>query len=110
MKMVSASKMKGDLARLDQGKDFAYNSIQMIFKCDTYMQRKSVVESGESKELIVPVTSDRGLCGSINSGVIRELRSYLQGRDHKNIGLFVIGDKGTAACVRPFRHILIENV
>lgn len=108
--MVSASKMKGDLARLDQGKDFAYNSIEMIFKCDTYMQRKAVVESGESKELVVPVTSDRGLCGSINSGVIRELKAYLLNKDHKNIGLFVIGEKGTAASVRPFRHILLENV
>ena len=58
----------------------------------------------------MPVTSDRGLCGSINSGVIRELKSYLLDKNHKNVGLFVIGEKGTAACVRPFRHILIENV
>ena len=107
--MVSASKMKGDLARLDQGRDFAYNSIQMIFKCDTYMQRKSVVESGEARELLVPVTSDRGLCGSINSGVMREMRSYLLDKNHKNIALFVIGEKGTAASIRPFRHILIES-
>ncbi len=68
--MVSASKMKGDLTRLENGKDFAYNSVEIVFKCDTYMQRKATTESGEQKELLVPVTSDRGLCGSINSGVI----------------------------------------
>lgn len=58
----------------------------------------------------MPVTSDRGLCGSTNSGVIRELKSYLLDKNHKNIGLFVIGEKGAAGCVRPFKHILIEGV
>ncbi len=34
MKMVSAAKMKGDQNRLENGKEFAYNNIDMIFKCD----------------------------------------------------------------------------
>lgn len=110
MKMVSASKMKGDLTRLENGKDFAYNSVEIVFKCDTYMQRKATTESGEQKELLVPVTSDRGLCGSINSGVIWELKAYLANKNQKNIGLFVIGEKGTAAAYRPFKDILVENV
>lgn len=37
MKMVAASKMKGNLARLHAGKDFGFNSLDMMFKCDTYM-------------------------------------------------------------------------
>ena len=37
MKMVSASKMKGDLLRLDAGKKFGYNSIDMMFKSDAYL-------------------------------------------------------------------------
>ena len=37
MKMVAASKMKGDLRRLNNGKDFGYNSVDMIFKSDTYI-------------------------------------------------------------------------
>ena len=78
MKMVSASKMRGDLQRLDSGSHFAHDSVDMIFKCDTYMQRKSAPEPTESKELLVPITSDKGLCGSINSGVIRELKAYLE--------------------------------
>jgi F-type H+-transporting ATPase subunit gamma len=110
MKMVSASKMKGDLARLDQGKDFAHQSVDMIFKCDTYMQRKLVPETSECRELIVPITSDRGLCGGINSGVIREIKAYLQTKNRKNIGLFVIGEKGAAASYRPFPDIFLENV
>ncbi len=110
MKMVSAAKMKGDTVRLDNGKDFAFKSLEMVFKCDTYMQRKMASESGESRELLVPITSDRGLCGGINSGVIRELKTYLLSKNRKNIGLFVIGEKGTAASYRPFKDILVENV
>ena len=34
MKMVSASKMKGDLARLAAGKDFGHSAVDMIFKSD----------------------------------------------------------------------------
>jgi F-type H+-transporting ATPase subunit gamma len=41
MKMVAASKMKGDLLRLSNGKAFGNNTIEMMFKCDTYMQRRA---------------------------------------------------------------------
>jgi len=81
----------------------------MIFKCDTYMQRKTEPEGTDPKELIVPLTSDRGLCGGINSGVIRELKVYLETKNKKNIKLFVIGEKGTAAAQRPFPDLLVEN-
>lgn len=31
----------------------------------------------EGEELIVTLTSDKGMCGSINSGVIRDVRDYI---------------------------------
>lgn len=34
MKMVSASKMKGDLKRLEAGKHFGCDAVDMIFKSD----------------------------------------------------------------------------
>ena len=34
MKMVSAAKMKGDLRRLQGGREFGLNAIDMIFKSD----------------------------------------------------------------------------
>ena len=40
MKMVSASKMKGDLKRLDAGKHFGCDAVDMIFKSDQFLQRK----------------------------------------------------------------------
>jgi len=41
MKMVAASKMKGDLQRLERGKHFGNEAVDMIFKSDTYMQRRT---------------------------------------------------------------------
>ena len=37
MKMVAASKMRGDLKRLSDGKNFGFNSVDMIFKSDAYL-------------------------------------------------------------------------
>jgi ATP synthase len=41
MKMVAASKMKGELRRLDNGKYFGCKSVDMMFKSDQYLQRKA---------------------------------------------------------------------
>lgn len=37
MKMVSASKMRGDLRRLNDGKNYGCDAIDMIFKSDLFM-------------------------------------------------------------------------
>ena len=37
MKMVAAAKMKGELNRLEAGKHYGYNSVDMIFKSDLYL-------------------------------------------------------------------------
>jgi len=34
MKMVSASKMRGELARLESGKKYGFNSVDIMFKSD----------------------------------------------------------------------------
>jgi len=41
MKMVAAAKMKGELVKLEAGKKYGYTSVDMIFKSDTYLQRKA---------------------------------------------------------------------
>ena len=86
MKMVAAAKMKGELARLESGKDFGYNSVDMIFKSDLYLQRKAPIqEIPNASELLVPLSSDKGLCGSINSSIVREIKSYLKEKGTNNV-------------------------
>ena len=85
MKMVAASKMAGDMKRLEHGKHYGTDSIDIIFKSDLYMQRRTSEEKGEPKELLCPITSDKGMCGSINSGIYRNVRDYVAKKNRANL-------------------------
>jgi F-type H+-transporting ATPase subunit gamma len=92
MKMVAAAKMRGDLVRLDNGAQFGFNGIDLMFKSDTYMQRRAPDVPADPRELLVPITSDRGLCGAINSGIFRHIRTYIKGKsDRTKLRLFPLG-------------------
>ena len=105
MKMVATSKMKGDLKRLADGKDFGVGSIDSLFAQDTYMKDRIPTLSGGS-ELLVPITSDKGLCGSINSGIIRDVRDYVSTKERSTISIMSIGEKGSVAMQRKMADLL----
>jgi F0F1-type ATP synthase gamma subunit len=95
MKMVAASKMRGELVRLEAGKYFGYNSVDMMFKSDAYLQRKAPsLDVHDASEFIVPLTSDRGLCGGINSNIVREMKNYVKDKNRSKIRILPIGEKG----------------
>jgi len=110
MKMVAAAKMRGDLVRLQNGKSFGVNGVDMMFKADPAMMRKAGDMPDDPKELLVPLSSDRGLCGGINSGIFRHIRGYLANKDHGKVKIFSIGDKGQASFKRPFADMLAYNI
>ncbi len=107
MKMVAASKMRGELVRLEHGKNFGHNAVDMIFKSDTYLQRKAPSSDfHDASEVIVPLTSDRGLCGGINSSIVREIKTYVKDKNRSKIKIIPIGEKGAAAMIRPFPDMI----
>lgn len=111
MKMVSASKMKGDLARLSAGKDFGHQSVDMIFKSDQFMQRKMPGEVSNPSTVIVPLSSDKGLCGAVNSTVVRTVKRIVaESGNRANTKIFSIGDKGSVGMVRPFPDLLKTSI
>ena len=77
MKMVATSKMKADLTRLANGKNFGISGVDMMFTSDKYMKDRAPTAPSDAEELIVALSSDKGMCGSINSGVIRNVRDYV---------------------------------
>lgn len=103
--------MKGDLARLERGKLFAFESIDKIFKSDLIMQRKTQSLISGSKTLLVPITSDRGLCGGINTGILREIKSRIKKHGNRSdFGILPIGEKGTVGLIRPFPDMLKYSI
>jgi len=81
MKMVSAAKMKGDLRRLEDGNGFGLDAVDMIFKSDLYLQKKMPAEVAEPSQIFVPITSDKGLCGAVNSSIVRDVKKFVHGQN-----------------------------
>jgi F-type H+-transporting ATPase subunit gamma len=104
--------MRADLVRLESGKEFAYASIDKVFKSDLMMQRKTQgLVVGGGKTLIVPITSDRGLCGGINSGLVREIKYKITHSPNRaNFSILTIGEKGTSAMSRPFPELIRASI
>ena len=108
MKMVAAAKMKQDVNRLERARTFGVGSIDRIIKAETYMAKKKPNFTAK-KWLIVPITSDKGLCGGVNSTIIREVKAMAKA-DRSAYKLFVVGDKGSVALVRPLADLLDSAV
>ena len=110
MKMVSASKMKQDLQRLENGKDYGTNAVDMIFKSDQFMQRKMGNDPADPVQVLVPITSDKGLCGAVNSSIVREIKRMAPELNRNKTTIFSIGDKGSAGLTRPFPDMLKTSI
>lgn len=54
----------------------------------------------------MPITSDKGLCGGINSGIAREVRAYVKERNRAKLSVFSIGEKGAMSLARPMPDLL----
>lgn len=94
MKMVASAKMQADLKRLDAVRPF--NAFATTLCGDPVPCEGLDTSEWPSKNLIVAVSSDKGLCGGINSFISRNLRTIkadLEGSG-KSMDLVVWGEKG----------------
>ncbi|XP_065829728.1 ATP synthase subunit gamma, mitochondrial-like [Oscarella lobularis] len=89
MKMVSAAKFNRAERELRDARTYG-NAAQAFYD-------KSEIEAPDEtapNQLIIAVTSDRGLCGGIHSGIGKDLRAYLsQQSKETSTKLVVCGDK-----------------
>ncbi|DBA03929.1 TPA: hypothetical protein N0F65_010582 [Lagenidium giganteum] len=110
MKMVSAAKMRGSENRMNAGRPFTawldnLGSKNRVIESDGVATAE---EMGEDN-LIVVTSSDRGLCGGINSGIAKAARKQLPAAGDK-AELFIIGDKARALLRRDFSAQIRGNV
>lgn len=96
MKMVSAAKMKGDEKRLKDGKPFSDFTTSLGATMTSANDIEDTVPGAADSNLVIAITSDRGLCGGCNSFVIKATNKVIANlqREGKEVGLFVIGEKG----------------
>lgn len=106
--MVAAAKMKQDLNRLEKAKGFGVGSLQRVFENETYLQKKKPTHPVK-KTTLVPITSDKGLCGGTNSSIIREIKAIVK-EDRGAYNIFVIGDKGSLSLTRSMPDLVEYSI
>jgi len=101
MQMIASSKMKGAERRMQHARSFS-NDVLTVWPEESAKDQPNILPTGRT--LVLPVTSDRGLCGSLNTGVTRVVKREVEAglKDGKDIGLLVVGEKGRAHLERQF--------
>ncbi|HRU39410.1 MAG TPA: ATP synthase F1 subunit gamma [Candidatus Goldiibacteriota bacterium] len=99
MKMVAAAKLKKAQERILAARPYADKIREVISELIPKADPKSypilAENKGVTKEAIVLVTSDKGLCGSYNTNLVKEVLKRL--KENPDISLFFIGKKGMDA-------------
>lgn len=96
MKMVSAAKLRGDQMRLEAARPFA-KWAERITGERAEMENLDVSEF-PGNSLVVTLSTDKGLCGGVNSILTRMTKTALSklSADGKDYAVFAIGEKGRA--------------
>jgi len=95
MKMVSAAKYTRAEKDLRSAKPYGEGA-QSFYKHAEVGQDGEVTEKPK-KELLVAMTSDRGLCGAVHSSICRAIKAELNSRSTvENVGIICVGDKSRA--------------
>jgi len=105
MKMVAAAKLRGAQDALDVARVFAAPTAGVWSPPALEMDENT-------KVTFASMTSDRGLCGSVNSQISRKVRDDILASTlpRENIGVMTIGDKGKQALARVFGSQFQANV
>ncbi|XP_004520013.1 ATP synthase subunit gamma, mitochondrial [Ceratitis capitata] len=102
MKMVSAAKYSRAERDLKAARPYGVGAQQFFEKTEIQPEDKA-----EPKKLLIAMTSDRGLCGAVHTGVARHIRNELA-KDDSQTKLFCVGDKSRSILSRTFgKNILM---
>ncbi|VDN52192.1 unnamed protein product [Dracunculus medinensis] len=110
MKMVSAAKYAKAERELKGGRIYGIGS-QKIFENILHSKEASELTKGESdnkKRLLVLMTSDRGLCGSVHTSICKEAKHILSNKPNDvEYKLVLIGDKAKSAFSRNYSNDIL---
>jgi len=96
MKMVAAAKLRKAQERILMARTYANKIREVIFELIIGIEENSyplLIENTDvKKEAILLITSDKGLCGSFNSNLIKE--TMLKMKENNDINFIFVGKKG----------------
>jgi F-type H+-transporting ATPase subunit gamma len=106
MKMVAASKLRRAQERVMGTRPFAKQARHVLASIAARVDQsqhpllvqRPGVKSG--KTLLIVMTSDKGLCGSFNTNIVKAVGVFLRENKGREIGLGLVGKKGREALGR----------
>ena len=118
MKMVAASKLKRAQEQAEAAQPYPERMARMLEALASKIQAGADVPKllagtgSEHKQLLVVVTSDRGLCGGFNGALVREVRRRVSmllaaGRE---VSILCVGRKGRDLLRRDFAQYIVDYV
>ena len=107
MKMVSAAKLRRAQDAIIQMRPYAQKLQEMLsnIASSADMQMPLAEERTVERVLLIPITSDRGLCGAYNSNIIKLTKQLIKDKyqsqfDKGNVTILPIGKKGYESFVK----------
>jgi len=103
MKMVSAAKLRGDTERLNQGRPFGKSFMSIFNPVVINSEDEDISINSEAKKPVyVPITTDRGLCGGVNTIVCKQVKLAVDADKANNTdpSIYIVGEKGSSQLSR----------
>ena len=99
MKMVSAAKLKRAQDAILQMRPYANKLTDLLVNLSSSLDSAEGGEFSTEREikniLLIPITSNRGLCGGFNANIIKQTLSLINDFENKKIAILSIGKKSS---------------
>ncbi len=107
MESVSAVKMRKSQERAFAGRPYVHAALRILARlahADHGLSHPLINPRTEDGVLVVVVTSDKGLAGSVNSAVLKQAEQYF--REHDHVEVIAIGRKAVEFAHRSQKHVV----
>lgn len=112
MEMVAASRMKKAQEKAVNGKPYAQKIYEITdklakrTKADKEISPLLKQERKEGKNLVIVISTNKGLCGGLNTNLFRSLKNWFP--ETENTDYLTLGKKGEAFIVRSGRNLVAD--
>ena len=110
MEMVAAAKLRRAQTRVEQAKPYAQKLDEMLSHLaagsSNEISHPYFEERPVKKRTLVVIVSDRGLCGSFNSNLLRQTQKWINEHQDAEIELVSVGKRGRDFYRRRDGHII----
>jgi F-type H+-transporting ATPase subunit gamma len=112
MKMVAAANLKRAQERVTRARPFSNKIASVLGELALHttedFSHPLLDQRGDQKYLLVLITSDKGLCGALNTNLIKAAQTFIKQNPDKDLVLMPVGRKGRDFFKRRSARFLTE--